>query len=186
MTDTAMVVSPEVIEVDASTPPALVVAYDPATTAVVVEVQQAAQVVVQDVIAVEISQPGSAPSDGAGAAPETRTASETLGGHRMVRSTYAGAAGYVSCDNPLHGDDTIGMTLGAADAGAPVLVQTAGPVTFAGWSWTPGESVFAGRSGLLTQIPPSPEAGDAFGQVVGHAESATTFFLQIAPPVYFD
>lgn len=58
MTDTALTVSPVVFEVDASPDPVVVIAYDPATTAVVVEVQQASQVVVQDVIAVEVAQPG--------------------------------------------------------------------------------------------------------------------------------
>lgn len=185
MTDTALTVSPVVFEVDASPDPVVVIAYDPATTAVVVEVQQASQVVVQDVIAVEVAQPGGA-NPTSGGPTETRTASETLGGHRLVRSTGAGAAGYVSSDNPLHGDDTIGLTLGAADAGAAVTVQREGPVTFSGWNWIPGEPVFAARGGLLTQTPPSAEAGDVFGQVAGHAESATTLFLQLAPPVYFD
>lgn len=64
MTDTSLAVSPVVFEVDASTGPAVVVAYDPATTAVVAEVQQASQVVTQDVIAVEVGQPGAGSATG--------------------------------------------------------------------------------------------------------------------------
>ena len=64
MTDTSLAVSPVVFEVDASTYPAVVVAYDPATTAVVVEVEQASQVVTQDVIAVEVGQLGAGSGTG--------------------------------------------------------------------------------------------------------------------------
>jgi hypothetical protein len=117
----------------------------------------------------------------AGGTYETRTASETLGGHRIVRSTGADTVGYASSDNPDHGDDTQGMTLGAATSGATVNVQRVGSVTHSGWAWTPGEPVFLGTSGLPTQTPPS----DGFVQVIGHAEAADTLFLSIEPPIYF-
>jgi hypothetical protein len=89
--------------------------------------------------------------------------------------------GYASSDNPDHGDDTQGMTLGAATSGATVNVQRVGSVTHSGWAWTPGEPVFLGTSGLPTQTPPS----DGFVQVIGHAEAADTLFLSIEPPIYF-
>ena len=116
-----------------------------------------------------------------GGVAESRIASEDLGGHRVVRSTGAGTAGYASSDNVLHGDDTLGMTLGAVSAGGTVSVLRVGPVTHAGWAWTAGEPVFLGLNGLPTQT--APETG--FAQVIGHAESATTLFLSIEPTVYF-
>jgi hypothetical protein len=117
-----------------------------------------------------------------GGTSEPRIASEALGGHRVVRSTGADTVGYASSDNPLHGDDTQGMTLGAASSGATVTVQRTGSVTFNGWAWTQGEPVFLGTGGLPTQNVPT--AG--FVQVIGHAESADTLFLQIEPPIYFE
>lgn len=117
----------------------------------------------------------------AGGVSELRTASEGLGGHRIVRSTGAGTVGYASSDNADHGDDTLGMTIGAATSGATVNVQRVGPVTHSGWAWTPGEPVFLGTNGLPTQTPPS----DGFVQVIGHAEAADTLFLSVEPPIYF-
>lgn len=118
---------------------------------------------------------------GASDVTETRTASEALGGHRIVRSTGAGLAGYASNADDTHGDDTLGMTIGAAAQGALVQVQTNGSIMMSGWTWTPGLPVFLGINGLPTQTP--PEAG--FIQVVGHAESATSIFLKIEPPIYY-
>lgn len=103
-----------------------------------------------------------------------------IGGHRLVRSIGSGAVGYVSASNVDHGDDTEGLSLNAAAEGADVTIQTAGPVAFAGWAWTPQQPVFAGDDGLLTQTPPTT----GFVQIVGHAEDATTLFLRIESPVY--
>lgn len=123
-------------------------------------------------------------AEGGTSAP--RIAAQALGGHRLVRSIDAERVDYVSSDNPAHGDDTLGLTLGAAAAGAPIEVQAAGPVTFNGWAWTPGEPVFAGRDGLVTQVAPDPDAGDQFCQPIGHAETATTLLLRLQGPTYFD
>lgn len=117
----------------------------------------------------------------AGGVSELRVASEDLGGHRIVRSTGAGTAGYASSDNALHGDDTLGMTLGAVVSGGTVSVLRVGPVTHAGWAWAAGEPVFLGTNGVPTQT--TPVVG--FSQIIGHAEDATTLFLSIEQPVYF-
>ncbi len=111
-----------------------------------------------------------------------RTAGAVLGGHRIVRSTGALTVDYASSDDILHGDDTLGMTTGAADMGANVTVQRIGPLSFDGWAWTAGEPVFLGLNGLPTQTP--PESG--FIQVIGHAENATTLYLQLQAPIYYE
>lgn len=127
-----------------------------------------------------IASPG--PQGAPGGTAVERIAGEALGGHRIVRSTGATTVGYASSGNPLHGDDTLGMTLGAAGLGAAVTAQRVGPITFAGWAWAPGAPVFLGLDGLPTQVVPT--AGCI--QVIGHAEDATTLYLQIEPPIYFD
>jgi hypothetical protein len=132
---------------------------------------------------VAVAAPGPQGTPGApGGTSAPRIADGVLGGHRIVRSTGANSVGYASSDNPLHGDDTQGMTLGAAVDGGTVNVQRVGPVTFNGWSWSQGEPVFLGVDGLPTQTAPT----SGFIQVIGHAEAPDTLYLQIEPPIYFE
>lgn len=112
-------------------------------------------------------------------------AATALGGHRVVRSTGDGRCGYASADNPLHGDDVLGITLGAAVAGANANVQVAGEVTEPSWAWTPQEPVFLGANGVLTQEPPT-EPDAAFVLIVGFATSPTGLMLRIEGPIYFE
>ena len=112
-------------------------------------------------------------------------AATALGGHRVVRSVGDGMCGYASVDNPLHGDDVLGVTLGAVVAGANANVQVAGEVTEPSWAWTPQEPVFLGANGVLTQEPPT-ETDAAFVLVVGFATSPTGLMLRIEGPIYFE
>ena len=66
----------------------------------------------------------------AGGAALMLQAGADLGGHRLVRTTATGAAGYVDAGAPMHGDDTVGLTLAAAAAGQDVPVQSSGMVEF--------------------------------------------------------
>lgn len=147
-----------------------------------------ADTAVVEVGAVGVQGPkGPAGNDGAqgipgpaGAANITKVLTEALGGHRLVRSA-GGAIGYVDPGDPSHGDDTLGITASAGAAGDTITVVTFGPVSFNGWAWTPDQPVFAAPNGLLTQ---TPDDTAAFVQVVGHAESPTTIFVSITPPIY--
>ncbi len=125
------------------------------------------------------------PRGAPGGTSEQRTAAIDIGGHRIVRST-ANGVDYASNANPAHGDDTLGMTLGAAAAGALVDVQRQGPVSFDGWAWIPGDPVFLGLDGLPTQIAPEPLTGAAFVQPIGHAESPTVLYLNVQPATYLE
>ncbi|HZX79867.1 MAG TPA: hypothetical protein VFE72_02800 [Lysobacter sp.] len=118
-----------------------------------------------------------------GLATVERIALATLGGHRVVRSANAaGAVDYADATDEAHGDDTLGVTTGAAEAGAPITVLTAGSIDHAGWAWLPGAPVFLGLNGLLTQAE-APDA--AFEQVIGFAETPTRIAIQIQPAVYY-
>lgn len=122
------------------------------------------------------------PGDASGAM--VQRADVVLGGHRVVRSVGGDRVGYASAADPMHGDDTVGITLNAAAAGDEVTVVVFGPVAYGGWAWTPGAPVFLSTDGLLTQTPPEPLVA-AFVQCVGHARDATTLYVAIDPPVYF-
>lgn len=156
----------------------------PGTVAVRIPDQgTAVGVVRQQTRTVAVAAPGpQGPAGPAGGAVIERTANAALGGHRVVRSIGVALVDYASSDNPVHGDDTLGLTITAAQAGASVDVLRNGAVTFNGWAWSAGEPVFLAVNGGLTQVPPS----EGFVQVIGHAESPTTLFLDIQPPMYFD
>ena len=46
-------------------------------------------------------------------------------------------------------------------------------------------SVVVGQSVLLEETAPDPAAGYTFSQIIGFAESATSIFIDIQPPIYF-
>lgn len=62
---------------------------------------------------------------------------------------------------------------------AQALVTTFGDVTFAGWSWTPGEIVYLGVAGALTQAPSASHPQVA----IGWAVSATRIRVEIQQPL---
>lgn len=109
------------------------------------------------------------------------TAAEALGGHRMVRGARD-ALTYATNTDASHADDIQGLTLGAAAAGAGVLLQRAGDVAEPSWSWTPETPVFLGPNGQLTQTPPDDSA--AFTLCVGFAATPTTLVLRFEAPIY--
>lgn len=102
-------------------------------------------------------------------------AGEILGGHRAVRINAAGKVIYA--DHSVS-PSVIGVSRHAAVADATVTVVAAGPLDEPGWTWTPGESVFLGPAGALTQDVP------ASGWVVpiGYAISATRLLIEIGDP----
>lgn len=117
-----------------------------------------------------------------GAAALQRTAATTLGGHRVVRAAADGTVAYADAFDATHGDDTLGLTTGAAEAGQPVTVLTTGPIEHVGWAWASGEPVFLIAGGQLAQ---AEAVGAAFEQVIGFAETPTRLFIQIQPPVFY-
>lgn len=61
----------------------------------------------------------------------------------------------------------LGVTLTAADAGQPVNVQRAGVMNDAGWAWMPGQRVYLGAAGQLTQTAVEVGAHVLIGVAVG-------------------
>lgn len=116
------------------------------------------------------------PSGGAGF---DRVADVTLGGHRCVRATSASGVDYADPGTPAHRDSVLGITANAAVAGDPVDVIVSGPMSDGSWAWTPGQPIYAGPSGALTQTP--PVAG--WLRVLGFASSPTSIVVQLLPPI---
>ena len=96
----------------------------------------------------------------AGGAALQKVAAVPLSGHRLVFSTDGAAVDYADCSALANRSNTLGMTLGAAEAGALVNVQRSGEVVFEGWAWGsgpvflghdgPGHATPAARRGVLT------------------------------------
>lgn len=112
----------------------------------------------------------------------TKLAASALGGHRIVRAVSATEVDYASNDVIAHGDDVLGMTIGAASAGATVQVANEQDITEPSWAWAPQEPLFLGTNGQITQDIPDDSA--AFLLVVGFATSATSARIRIEQPIY--
>jgi hypothetical protein len=109
------------------------------------------------------------------------TAAIALSGHRILTTDQAGRAIYADSANPAHVGRIVGLSTGAAAAGAPIIVQLSGEFSEPTWSWSLTCPVYLGAAGHLTQTPPS-EAG-SFSVVVGFPITPTRLFLSIREPI---
>lgn len=137
----------------------------------------------QEIIVTEAVQgpPGPrGPAGPSGGSSIVATAGSDVGGHRLVYLDAFGAARYADARTPSHAAIVLGMTIGAATAGAALDVVRVGEVEEPSWSWAPGMPVFLGVDGVPTQSLP---ATAAFSLVVGFAISATRLFVSIREPV---
>jgi len=98
-----------------------------------------------------------------------------LGGHRVVVLDAAGEAIYADRSILSHRDKVLGVTTGAASAGADATIRTYGELTEPSWSWTLDEPVFLGLTGLLTQTVPT----SGFVLRIGFPTAATSLFIDI-------
>lgn len=107
----------------------------------------------------------------------TAPAVEPIGGHRGVRAVPGGVA-LASASDPSHFGAVVGISTGAAAAGALCTYVAAGPITEPSWSWSPGP-VLLGPDGLLTQQEPMT----GFLQQVGLSDAPTRLIVGILPPI---
>jgi hypothetical protein len=77
----------------------------------------------------------------------------------------------------------IGVTTGAAALGAEVEIARAGPLSNAAWAWVPGEPIWLGVDGLLTQSPPEADLAAQFGQRIGIATLPTQVWVDLSEPI---
>lgn len=106
----------------------------------------------------------------------TLTASMDIGGHRGVSVDHDGMAAYADKGSS---PDCIGISTGAAEADAALVVQTAGEMSEPGWSWAPGAPVYLGDAGVMTQTAPTT------GHLVqiGVATATNRLLLNISEPI---
>lgn len=75
-----------------------------------------------------------------------------------------------------------GITLTAATTGQSPSVQRSGMVVNPAWSWTPGEPIYLGSNGQLTQDGTAITSG--FLLPLGWAAEATRLWLEIGQPTF--
>lgn len=117
-----------------------------------------------------------------GGSEMVRTAAVALSGHRAVLIDGQGKFDYVSADNLLHSSRAVGVTIGAASAGAPANVVMFGEITEPTWTWIPDQPVYLGVNGQLTQTMPVFPASK-FLQVIGIPMTSTSLFVNIGFPI---
>jgi len=87
---------------------------------------------------------------------------------------------YASNNNKLIAKKVIGISLGAAEAGAELTIQTTGLMTDPAWNWNIDKPLFLGINGLIIQDYPS----DAdFLLIVGEPVSRDTIKVNIETPI---
>lgn len=81
-------------------------------------------------------------------------ASGDLSGHRVVTTRDDGTIEYA--DNATTGRERpLFLTMRAIESGMADAVLIAGEMAEPSWSWIPGEALYLGSNGAMTQIPPS-------------------------------
>lgn len=100
------------------------------------------------------------------------TAGEALGGHRAITG-----AGLHAVTATL--DLIVGVTTGAAVSGSQAVYVSAGVMDEPTWTWVPGGAIFAGASGVLTQVEPVGTM-----RRIGTAVTATRLAIDLQPTIY--
>ena len=112
------------------------------------------------------------------AATKNMTAGESLSALRAVTVGSDGRVIYADVMD-VATRNVIGVTETAAAEDATVRIRHQHHLTDSSWSWTPGQPVYVGAGGVLTQTPPSA----TYIVHVGVAISATSIFIDIQPPI---
>ncbi len=109
------------------------------------------------------------------------TAGMALSGHVAVTLDALGRAVPADCTMATHAHAVVGVTLGAAAAGESVSVLAPGQLEHAGWAFVPGQCIFLGLDGALTQALPVQAL---FAKVLGIAVAPTRVNLGFQAAIF--
>lgn len=110
----------------------------------------------------------------------TYPAGANIGGHRAVVLNSNEEAIYADYSNLDHAFKVLGITTGAASAGADATIQPFGEIAEPSWNWALDQPVYLGANGQLTQTPPS----SGFLLVVGFPISPTKLYVEIGESIF--
>lgn len=113
--------------------------------------------------------------------PTTYTAGRALSGHKMV--VLNGVREAIYADNTIlaHANIVLGLTKGAAAAGAQVEVIREQELQEPSWNWTVGLPIYLGTDGTLIQSAPVSPA--LFSLCVGFATATDRMFISVGVPI---
>jgi hypothetical protein len=109
-----------------------------------------------------------------------RVTAAALSGHRVVTPLNDGTVDYADATNTAHAARPMWLTTSAWLQGATATLTAAGPVAEPTWSWTPGQPIYLGANGALTQ---TPIPGAAFVLIVAEVIDATTIEFRPQVPI---
>lgn len=147
-------------------------------TATTVEWAPPEQVVVE-ISSTAVGLPGPPGPPGSGMAVTDKAAAVALGGHRAVYLTADNTLDYADPADPGTIPLLLGVTTQAVVAGDTPTVLVYGDLHDSGWTWTPGQYIYLGTNGVLTQTPPT--AGTVY--VLATAVTPTHIFVNIREPI---
>jgi hypothetical protein len=119
------------------------------------------------------------PPGAAGAVTLSYIAEIALSGHRVVVLNATAQLIYADSGIAAHANKVLGITTGAAAAGASATVQIGGEVVEPTWSWVLDTPIWLGVDGTLVQVQPTV----GFGLIVGFPTSATSMVFGVKEPI---
>lgn len=111
----------------------------------------------------------------AGGSAFERTAGEPLSALKAVWEDEHGTVYALGYADDEHIDLLAGLTITAANAGAPITIQRSGPLDATGLNLTPGR-VWLGVDGALTQSPPVT----GFDVLIGYATAEKRLYIDFS------
>ncbi|HEY9696747.1 MAG TPA: hypothetical protein V6D10_05760 [Trichocoleus sp.] len=108
--------------------------------------------------------------------PET-TAAIDLSALRVLREVEEGLL-YASSDDALQAFQVVGLSLKAVEQGNRTSPLIQGRVSDSGWNWQPGQPIYLGIAGMMSQSAPAI----GFILQVGTAKSPTEIDFEIQEP----
>lgn len=127
--------------------------------------------------------PPGAAGAGAGSVEAEKIADGPISGHRAVRPSGELTVVYASSSDPADLEQPVWIALNSAADGAPVVVLMFGEHTEPTWAWMPGEAIYLGPNGTLTQAPPTLAGGAAFLLEIARAVTATRIHMDVKMPI---
>jgi len=126
-----------------------------------------------------VCPPGPAGPPGPPGAPGTSTIEEVAATENLPAFAVILATGVVAnSSNVTHQGRVIGITLEAILSGAVGPFISEGAVENSAWAWMPGDRLFLNGTSISTTPPVT-----GFSQQVATAETPTTIFFDLGPPV---
>jgi hypothetical protein len=120
------------------------------------------------------------PPGGGGASSDlVFTAGTNLSGHRVVIASSDTEINYADKDTPAHEFLVIGIIANAVSVGDSTTVTPEGIMIEPSWTWTPGNPIFLGNNGMMTQSAPT----SGFVLEIGVAISSQSIWIAIGQAV---